>query len=841
MKKGIIKAGVLTVLFFAALFFFSFATNQNNEDLTTEMANATLPMIHLYTGETQINELHGYTSEMDASYMRDSITPVGEDMKIPTSIQTFGTDIDAISYKIRSMDGKDLIAEAEIADYVENAGFIAVQIPIQNLIKEGQEYNLIIELKHKDEVYYYYTRILKSEGDNVEPCVEFALNFHEMTFNPDKSSGLATYMEPDASADNSTLHHVSINSTLSQVTWNKFEGTPLSDPVVSVKEIQGSYNVVTLSYVMTSTGDNGELEYYNVKEYYRIRYTASRIYLLNFERTMNQIFRGENDSFYDDCIQLGIRSGDVAYQSNENGSVVCFVQEGELWSYDENNDRLSQVFSFRGFEGIDARENYNQHDIKIIDIDEAGSINFAVYGYMNRGEHEGQVGIGVYHYDSVANTVEEEVFLPSNQSYQVMKSNIGQIIYENEDRQLYIMMEGTVYRIDLSTREKEEIVSGLRKDTYAISDTDEYFAYSEGEDSNATGSVHVMDFSNGSDYTIEAGAGEYIRPLGFMQGDFIYGLARADQVTTDAAGKTTFPMYKICIVDIGSGSHEVLKEYQKDGYFISGIRISDYTIYLDRLMYNGMAYVQTDSDTIMNREGDALKTVEIHETNTEKKETQYQLKLADEISDTSPKLLTPKQIVVEEDRTVVMELPNQGEKYYVYSKGEVVLATYSLSEAIGKANETMGVVIGDGQSYIWKRARKTSCSSLAVTVGDSDATGSSIAKCISALLQTKEINLNVQELLASGDTPKQVLEDSMQECRILDLSGCSVEELLYYISNGTPVFAMINDNDAVLLVGYDAANIVYYDPASEKNVSKPMEEAQAIFSQAGDTFFTYIE
>ena len=233
--------------------------------------------------------------------------------------------------------------------------------------------------------------------------------------------------------------------------------------------------------------------------------------------------------------------------------------------------------------------------------------------------------------------------------------------------------------------------------------------------------------------------------------------------------------------------------------------------------------------------------MEIHETNTEKKETQYQLQLADEISDTSPKLLTPKQIVVEEDRTVVMELPNQGEKYYVYSKGEVVLATYSLSEAIGKANETMGVVIGDGQSYIWKRARKTSCSSLAVTVGDSDATGSSIAKCISALLQTKEINLNVQELLASGDTPKQVLEDSMQECRILDLSGCSVEELLYYISNGTPVFAMINDNDAVLLVGYDAANIVYYDPASEKNVSKPMEEAQAIFSQAGDTFFTYIE
>lgn len=96
-----------------------------------------------------------------------------------------------------------------------------------------------------------------------------------------------------------------------------------------------------------------------------------------------------------------------------------------------------------------------------------------------------------------------------------------------------------------------------------------------------------------------------------MQGDFIYGLARADQVMPDAAGTITFPMYRICIVDIGEGSHEVLKEYQKDGYFVSGVQLSDYTIYLDRLTYNGMAYVQADPDTIMNREGDVKKPVEI--------------------------------------------------------------------------------------------------------------------------------------------------------------------------------------------------------------------------------------
>ena len=152
MKKGLIKAGVLVVVFFAALIGFSLMTNQTNKDLTTDMANATLPMIDLYTGTQKINELHGYTVQMDASYMRDTITPVGTDMKVPATIQTFGTDVDAISYKIRSMDGKDLIAEAAITDYTENGGLISMQIPIQNLIKEGQEYNLILELKHKDTI-----------------------------------------------------------------------------------------------------------------------------------------------------------------------------------------------------------------------------------------------------------------------------------------------------------------------------------------------------------------------------------------------------------------------------------------------------------------------------------------------------------------------------------------------------------------------------------------------------------------------------------------------------------------------------------------------------------------
>ena len=69
MQKGIIKAIVLSVIFFVAVVFFSILTNQVNEDLTTEMTDASLPVLSLYSNNIEINELHGYTEEMDAAFM----------------------------------------------------------------------------------------------------------------------------------------------------------------------------------------------------------------------------------------------------------------------------------------------------------------------------------------------------------------------------------------------------------------------------------------------------------------------------------------------------------------------------------------------------------------------------------------------------------------------------------------------------------------------------------------------------------------------------------------------------------------------------------------------------
>ena len=108
MRKGTIKAAVLAAVFIGAVLIFGRFMNDTNEDLTTEMKEATLPVITMYQGDQELNELHGYVTEMDAAYMRDTITPVGEDRKLPIVLQTNQTAVDTISYEIRSLDATRL-------------------------------------------------------------------------------------------------------------------------------------------------------------------------------------------------------------------------------------------------------------------------------------------------------------------------------------------------------------------------------------------------------------------------------------------------------------------------------------------------------------------------------------------------------------------------------------------------------------------------------------------------------------------------------------------------------------------------------------------------------------
>ena len=840
MSKKVIKPIVLIVVFIAALITFCITTNKGNKDMTTKQADATLPVMSFNLDKIKINTLHGYTTEMDPTKMRDCVIPISDDRKLSLSISTYGMAVDRISYKIRSMDGKRLVADDEISSFSNKDNTIQADISMPNVMDENTEYLLVFTITSGQDNVYYYSRIMQTDGKAAAKVVEFAKKFHDETFIKDDKSFFTTYMETTI-GDRNTLAYVDLTSTVSQITWGSMAAAQYTNPVIALKEINDSYDVVTIDYVMSCVDGKGETEYYNVREYFRLRQTESRMYVLNYERTANQIFNSEN-SFISDSgsVMLGIRSSEAEYRANEAGSVICFVQEGDLYSYDINNGMIIKVFSFRDAEGIDERENWNHHDIKIVSVDEAGSIDFVVYGYMNRGTHEGEVGTGVYHYDGLAHTIDEEAFIPSKTSYEVLKAEMGKMLYLNEKNEFYLMMDDSLYRINLGSMSVKKVVEGLSTGSYCASESNRYFAWVDSANQYSSNTIKVMDLKSGKTFEVKKGDDQYLRPLGFIGEDFIYGQANAADVVSDAAGNTTFPMNGLIILDTSDQSE--LKTYTPSGGYVETISVDGYTVTIDLIAQNNGVYAEIGQDTIMNREADSKQKIALDTSQSDTKLTVSAISIAGGKKPDKLKQLTAQMTINSHDTAVDLKFDDNTVHFYVYAKGDVIFASDNISDAIKQANDSMGVVIDSNQQYVWMRARKNAVNAFAnIACNEIDKDADSVVKSVSAMLTYNDVTVSVSELIGAGSSAVDVLKNNLPDKEILDLQGVSSEDIIFYISQGNPVFAMTRNTSAVLVTGYSSNGALYiYNPDNGATTSMSYEDADRMFYNGGLHFITYM-
>ena len=843
MSKKVIKPIVLIVVFIAALITFCITTNKGNKDMTTKQADATLPVMSFNLDKIKINTLHGYTTEMDPTKMRDCVIPISDDRKLSLSISTYGMAVDRISYKIRSMDGKRLVADDEISSFSNKDNTIQADVSMPNVMDENTEYLLVFTITSGQDNVYYYSRIMQTDGKAAAKVVEFAKKFHDETFIKDDKSFFTTYMET-TTGDRNTLAHVDLTSTVSQITWGSMAAAQYTNPVIALKEINDSYDVVTIDYVMSCVDGKGETEYYNVREYFRLRQTESRMYVLNYERTANQIFNSEN-SFISDSgsVMLGIRSSEAEYRANEAGSVICFVQEGDLYSYDINNGMIIKVFSFRDAEGIDERENWNHHDIKIVSVDEAGSIDFVVYGYMNRGTHEGEVGTGVYHYDGLAHTIDEEAFIPSKTSYEVLKAEMGKMLYLNEKNEFYLMMDDSLYRINLGSMSVKKVVEGLSTGSYCASESNRYFAWVDSANQYSSNTIKVMDLKSGKTFEVKKGDDQYLRPLGFIGEDFIYGQANAADVVSDAAGNTTFPMNGLIILDTSDQSE--LKTYTPSGGYVEKISVDGYTVTIDLIAQNNGVYAEIGQDTIMNREADSKQKIALDTSQSDTKLTVSAISIAGGKKPDKLKQLTAQMTINSHDTAVDLKFDDNTVHFYVYAKGDVIFASDNISDAIKQANDSMGVVIDSNQQYVWMRARKNAVNAFAnIACNETDKDADSVVKSVSAMLTYNDVTVSVSELIGAGSSAVDVLKNNLPDKEILDLQGAPKRYLnprQALVPLSIPVFAMTGNTSAVLVTGYSSNGALYiYNPDNGATTSMSYEDADRMFYNGGLHFITYM-
>ena len=74
----------------------------------------------------------------------------------------------------------------------------------------------------------------------------------------------------------------------------------------------------------------------------------------------------------------------------------------------------------------------------------------------------------------------------------------------------------------------------------------------------------------------------------------------------------------------------------------------------------------------------------------------------------------------------------------------------------------------------------------------------------------------------------------------MDLTGCRLDAVLYYVNRDIPVLALLEDGDAVLLVGFNEYNAGIMDPRTGKIDKMGMNDSGEWFTQNGNQFITYV-
>lgn len=818
MKKTFKKAMILAVIFVAAVIFY-FAFNKVNRDqegnVYASMERAALPVAYVSMYGRDMNCMHGYRQDMGSVTARDSLTILPEDRALGIRLTDYSGTILGIRYEIRSLDLQRLVENTRLESWESGEDGVTAVLPIQNLLTKEREYLLRLDVETEEYgTVYYYTRIMQTDNPNVQSMIDLAVDFSARTFDYEQAKSLVTYLETNETEDNSTFGRTTIRSSFSQLTWGRLKMQPVGDVRVTLRELDGVMASIQLNYLTTRQGEEERAEYYEVEENFTLKWNSLRTYMMDYERSVNQIFQGNQDSYAGKRIMLGITNDSrVGVRRSEGGKVLAFLANRDLWSYDQDERRAVKIFSFRGEEEEDVREGYGRHDIRILDVEDSGDMDFLVYGYMNRGSHEGQMGVVCYHYDESQNAIEERFFIPVQSTYEQLEADVKQLAAKTGTDMLYLYVDHAIYGIDLQSNEYMVVADALSEGNYAISADKSRIAWQEGGKLYESKSLNLMDLESGEKKEIHAAEGELVRTLGFVGRDLVYGLAREGDLWLENGRIRDLPMYAL---EIMNEKMEVETRYEKEGYHISGVSVEESRVHLKRVSrLAGQNYAEAQEDTIVCNAGMGPDQMEgIGWYASPDKGKLYFVQVDNEIrSSRNIKVSMPKRVSYDNSETLELKsnYQLQGMEFYAYGGGQLLGISRDFSEAVQLAYDRMGIVVGQNQQILWSRVNREAIRNIKDPLA------------AFAPLQYHMEGFSSSKSFSDGVT-------------LLDARGCSMMQVLYFVDQGIPVLAYTGEDEYLLLCGYDQYNVTVYNPVTRETMKVGLNDGTEYFRLRGNDF-----
>ena len=836
MKHVILRTLLFLVCFFGGIFGINRLLGGDSGDYSMEMDPATLPVIYANVIGTNVNPMHGYTSDIDASLLRNSITPL-VDGKINLVIDQNRYEVKKLHYEVRSDDGSSLVEEGDLNGFKTNKkGNKTVSLTPRMQLKTDRGYLLKLVIENGGVDICYYTHIANKGSLHLEKELKFVTGMNKALLDKNEALNYQQYLESDPGKVSNDLGNVTIKDSFESITYADMKPQFLYNPTPIITEVGDDTLTVRMSFYIMAESSKSVTEYYEVIEDYKVKFTTTRMYLLSFNRSISSSYNPAFTSSTNNGLKMGISSqSTVPYVTANSNKLIAFVKNRELFLYDYQHVQMYEIFSFMQNEYSNIYSNYNQHDIQLISLDDKGNLSFAVHGYMNRGRHEGQNGVLFYRYDMGDKQIVEEAFIPTKEPFSTLKEDVKDVCFMNDSHDVYLVLSGVLYVVHMDERRFEvlmEKVTGNR----VVSSADHHLLGVINADNR---SIRVMNLSDDKSMTISADAGDRLKVVGFVSDDLVLGKIHEEDVVVEN-DREIAPVYEVDIVDWDGN---VIKSYNppSSDKYIMNVNVTGNLVEILLSKKRGDTFVNAGSDWIMSNDDDESNTVTLdYIYNTVRYKELYIIYPNNLYINDIPELALAKETRIDDNRMFEIDSDATGSlKYYIYENGEIMDSVENVAEAIAKAYENDGGVINSKQKTIWEKsgiAEYATVGDDVSLIGSSD--DDSLMACIAMILSFEGKNVSLKELKQSEDDIHTIIDDEIG-CDLIDFKGCTMDEMMYYICKGHPVIAKIGGY-YVLLTSFNSERIRYYDPVKNEVIVTSYDDVEKKIESAGNVFYGYI-
>ncbi len=833
---------LLMIVIIGAVIAVAIITKKNSSASYKQMTEASFPVVSLkYIDGAYSTDIYGYVNEMDNAGMRDIIVPLGDNKTLDFSVDSCGRHISGVTYQLRTLDDASYLDGGTI-DADVTGGIFSATLKFSDLLESGQEYRLILEVTADARPVYYYARVLYAKTMYTDRLMAFATEFSEATYDREKAATfIVNYIRPDDETTTSDYYYTTLTSKYTMFTYGSLNVERGDEVLVRITELSPTQISVTLEYDIRIE-DGGVWKDYAVSEFFCARYRSEKVYLLDYYRTLEQKFTVEMATSENGRIDLGIGSGETQVVNSDDRVYTVFVENRNIWSYNSKLNSMSLIFSFQDENDTTHRSEYDHHNVQVVRVENDGSVDYMVYGYMNRGTYEGQVGICFYRYNAENNATERLFYMPVYQSEQMLMTDLGTLAYVNGEDVCYLRYGDGIYSIDLNSGETVEVSIRAYPGMYAMNERGNVVAWQEGDNLTYPERLVILNMDSQTTIVVNAEEGEYVKILDFIGDDIVYGFGRESDSVMLANIDTQQLLTRVLIASTDE-KLKIQQEYRATDFFILSAEVRDNRVSIKRgrknrsgtlkaieddvLLLTQSLYADTERSMILSRTQGDLKTgYYIQIGTTSNTDSQF--------STVVPRFESDKEV------NVIRLTHQQTDVYYVYGYGRLMHVESEINRAIDEAFDAFGVVVDDEMNYLWTRGTRDLIKTISIQPFTAEEKDDTLAASLRILCAQEGIQLpNVEADLEKGLSPYTIIDNALGEKASVNLYGCTVSEVLYFVNLGHPVLAITGDREAVIISGYDTTSVNVYFPATGETEVLHMDIATQYFERSGNSFVSY--